>query len=90
MNNDKKSYKIGGFLGAGGKLTMDGTFLEFRHPYGRTFRVPLKAITTVTVDQIGLGKGKLKIIGSGAELASTDMPFTWANKCQEWILQNKD
>lgn len=78
-----------GLLGAGGKLKIEGGFLNFQHPYGRTFRVQTKDIETVTVDAKGFGKGILKIIGRGAELASAEMPVTWANKCQTWILENK-
>lgn len=85
---DKKTYKIGTF-GVGGKLTLDDMFLAYQHPYGRTFRVPVKDIQSVTVDVIGWGKGTLKIIGNGAELAREKMPISWANKCQEWILKNK-
>lgn len=76
-------------MAAGGKLTLDGMFLSYRHPYGKTFRVPIKDIQTVTVDVLGWGKGMLKIIGGGTELAKAKMPFTWANKCQDWILANK-
>ena len=89
QNGEKKVLKIGGFIGAGGKLTIDGLFLSYQHPYGRTFRVPIKDIDTVTVDELGWGKGMLKIIGHGSELASSKMPIPWANKCQEWILANK-
>jgi hypothetical protein len=82
MNNDQ--FNIGIF-GAGGKLLIDTDFLSFSHPYGRTFRVRITDIETVTVDSVGLGKGELKIIGKGTELAKVKMPIPWANKCQEWI-----
>jgi hypothetical protein len=77
-----------GLLGAGGKLYIKGGFLSYMHPYGRSFKVPIKDIDTVAVDTIGWGKGKLKIIGKGATLAQEEMPITWANRCQEWILEN--
>jgi len=86
MNN--KVLKLGP-LGVGGKLKIETNFLNFSHPYGRTFRVPVKDIETVAVDAKGLGKGLLKIIGHGAELASVEMPINWANKSQTWILENK-
>ncbi|MDP3955902.1 MAG: hypothetical protein Q8Q18_01510 [bacterium] len=85
--NDKV-LKLGP-LGVGGKLKIEQGFLNFSHPYGRTFRVPIKDIETVVVDAKGLGKGILKIIGHGAELASAEMPIRWANKSQAWILENK-
>lgn len=85
---ENKILKLGLF-GAGGKLTIEGGFLNYKHPYGRTFRIPTKDVETVSVDVKGLGKGILKIIGHGAELASAEMPITWANKSQAWILENK-
>jgi hypothetical protein len=79
-----------GLLGAGGKLTIKDGFLNYQHPYGRTFKVQLKDIDTVTVDTGSWGKGKLKIIGKGVILVEEKMPISWANKCQGWILNNKD
>ncbi|XOB46619.1 MAG: hypothetical protein ACKKMV_00330 [Candidatus Nealsonbacteria bacterium] len=84
----EKQLKIG-WVGEGGRLIIKEGFLNYFHPYGRTFRVPIKDIETVTIDMSRWGKGKLKIIGKGAELASMEMPINWANKCQEWILKNK-
>ncbi|MFA6527586.1 MAG: hypothetical protein WCT20_04135 [Candidatus Babeliales bacterium] len=88
MTNSSKKMNIG-FLGAGGKLVIDHMFLSYSHPYGHKFKVPSKDVETVIVDDIGWGKAKLKIIGRGTELASAKMPIPWANKCQEWILENK-
>lgn len=84
---DKKVFNIG-LLGAIGTLTIEDGFLSYRHPYGRTFRVPVDDIVTVTVDVMGWSKGILKIVGRGSELASAEMPIPWANKCQAWILAN--
>ncbi|MFA5232733.1 MAG: hypothetical protein WC410_03645 [Candidatus Paceibacterota bacterium] len=85
---EKKVFKIG-LLGFGGKLKIENGFLSYQNPYARTFRVQTKDIETVTVDVKGWGKGILKIIGHGAELASAEMPIGWANKSQAWILENK-
>lgn len=85
---EKKVFKIG-LLGIGGKLKIENGFLNYQNPYGRTFRVPTKDIETVTVDVKGPGKGVLKIIGHGVELASAEMPTSLANKSQAWILENK-
>lgn len=87
-NGDKKIYRIG-FLGMGGKLTIENGLLKFQNPYAHTFRVPLKDIQTVSVDDIGWGKAMLKVIGHGAELAKVKLPSILANRCQEWILANK-
>jgi len=85
---NKKVYRVG-LLGAGGKLTIKDGFLEFKHPYARTFRVAVQNIDTVTVDVKSRGSGILKIIGQGTTLAQAKMPIIWANKCQSWILENK-
>ena len=75
-----------GLLGAGGTLKIKDGYLNFQHPYGKTFKVRVGDIETVTVDVVSMGQGELKIIGHGVELAKTKMPAIWANKCQEWIL----
>lgn len=82
-----QKYNIG-FLGALGKLVIDDTFLGYTHPYGRQFRVALRDISTVTVDVIGRGMARLRVIGNGTDLASAEMPATQANKCQAWILNH--
>jgi hypothetical protein len=82
----KQVYRIG-LLGAGGKLTISNSILKFQHPYGRRFTVPVDQIETVTTDVVGWGNSKLKIIGNGTELASIKkIPSPWAEKAQEWIL----
>lgn len=85
----KERFNIG-FMGVGGKLFIEYDFLNFSHPYGRTFRVRIIDIETVTVDSVGWGKGELKIVGKGAELAKVKLPISDANKCQEWILSKLD
>ncbi|NUM25296.1 MAG: hypothetical protein HUU49_01570 [Candidatus Buchananbacteria bacterium] len=84
---DKKILRLA--FGAGGTLKMENGFLNYQHPYGRTFRVPINDIETVTIDVKGWGESNLKIIGRGVELASEKMPISWAKKCQSWILENK-
>jgi hypothetical protein len=86
---DKKVLRIG-LLGAGGTLKIESDFLSFQHPYGKTFRIPIADIETAAVDAKGLGKGILKIIGHGVELATVEMPVKWANDCQTWLLANKN
>ena len=76
-----------GLLGVGGKLVIEEGYLGYSHPYGKRFRVPLKSITTVSVDTVGGGKANLKIIGQGATLAEVVMPTPWAEKAQQWVLE---
>jgi hypothetical protein len=87
-NSEKKKYRIGGFL-AGKTLIMENGFLELKDVYSHNFRVPIQDITTVAVDSMGWGKGMLKVIGHGAGLAKVKLPLPWANKAQQWILENK-
>lgn len=81
----EEKMKIG-LLGVGGTLKIKDGYLNYSHPYGKTFKVRISDIETVVVDVIGRGNGELKIIGHGTELAKCKMPIPWANKCQEWIL----
>jgi hypothetical protein len=87
-NIEKKKYRVGGML-AGKTLIIENGYLELKDVYSHNFRVPIQDITTVAVDSVGWGKGMLKIIGHGTELAKVKLPLSWANKAQEWILQNK-
>jgi len=77
-----------GLLGMMGKLSLENGFLKFSNPYAKRFNVRVSDIETVTVDALNFGKAKLKIIGKGSVLAETDLPVTWAEKCQQWILGN--
>jgi len=75
-------------LGLGApKFTVDDSWVKYQHPYGASFKVPKKAISTVSTDVAkGMGKAKLKIIGNGNTLAEVDLPKQWAEKAQEFIL----
>ena len=81
----EEKMKIG-LLGAGGTLKIKDGYLNFQHPYGKTFKVRVADIETVVIDVVGMGQGELRLIGHGTDLAKTKMPAIWANKCQEWIL----
>lgn len=75
-------------VGVGHTLAVNGIWLEWVHVYGNGFRVPLSAVSAVTVDKAGWGKGVLRVIGSGAELAKvTDLPLPWAERAQVWIME---
>lgn len=87
-NSEKKKFRVGGILG-GKTLIIENGFLEFKDVYSHNFRVLLKDVTTVSVDGVGWGKAILKVIGNGAELAQVKLPLPWANKAQQWILENK-
>ncbi|MDD3191017.1 MAG: hypothetical protein PHI66_05015 [Candidatus Pacebacteria bacterium] len=83
MNSQK--FNIG-FLGLAGKFFIENGFLNYSHPYGKSFRIRTDDIETVIVDTAGTGEGELKIIGKGTELAKVKMLTALANGCQEWIL----
>ncbi len=86
---ENKILKIGLFS-AGGKFKIENGFLSYHSPYAnKNWRVNISDIATVSLAPAGPGKFLLKIIGQGTDLASMTLPFTWASKCQGWILDNK-
>lgn len=84
-----KTFKLG-LLGIGGKVTIDDSFLKYSAggPLGKKFRVALKDITAVSVQESHWGNSYVKILGNGTELASTRIPANWAFKLQDWLLEN--
>ncbi len=85
---EKKVLKLG-MLGAGGQLIIESGLLTFKGIMGKSFKVQIADIDTVTLDSAGFGRGMLKVIGHGTILASVEIPTSWAEKCQQWILDNK-
>lgn len=84
-----KKFRAGGLLG-GQTFSINKGRLKFQGPYGKHFVVVISQIDTVTVDSARRGRGLLKIIGHGTILASIELPFPWAEKAQDWILDNLD
>lgn len=77
-------FALGGY-----KFTIDDSWVKYQSAYGKSFKVPKKAIDTVSTDTAkGFGaKAKLKITGGGNTLAEVDLPKPWAEKAQEFILK---
>jgi hypothetical protein len=81
------SLAIGGLL-AGHTLREHDGFFEWKHIYGKGFKVPASAVQTVLVEKTGWGKSTLKVVGAGTELARVpDLPHGWAEQAQAWLLQ---
>lgn len=79
-----REYKPGGFL-SNQLFSYDGIMINYRGPYGTSFRVPKSQIQVVTVDTSSAGKSTLKLIGSGTVLASVTLPTPWAQGAQDWM-----
>lgn len=81
-NNERKiSFAFGGYV-----FTSDGKYLRYQSAYAKSFRVPISDIDTVSLEKAGWGKNKIQIIGQGTVLASVDLPQDWAEKTQEFVL----
>lgn len=79
--------KVGGFL-AGHTLSVDDNFVEWKHVYGRGFKVPRSAVQVVLVEKAGWGKADFKLVGNGAELAKVPgLPVSWAEQAQKWLME---
>lgn len=82
-----EQLKVGGLL-AGHTLMADDNFLEWKHAYGKGFRIPRTAVQTVLVEKSGWGRASLKVVGAGTELGRVDgLPLQWAEQAQAWLLQ---
>lgn len=81
----KLSFGLGGY-----RFKIENGLLKYRTIYGKGFTVRLKDIQTASVDEAGRGKGTLKLVGAGTTLAQITLPRPWAEKVQEFVLQNID
>lgn len=78
----KISFALGGY-----KLWTDENYLYYRSIYGKSFRVVKADIESVSLDESGYGKNKVKINGNGTTLANESFPKPWAHKIQDFILK---
>ncbi len=69
------------------KFRTDDNFLYYNSIKGKTFKVLLGDIETVTVDAQGFNRSILKVVGRGSILAEATMGTMAANKVQELILK---
>jgi hypothetical protein len=79
-------FKPGGLLG-GQVFTLDDNFLKYKNAYGKYATVPRKSIETVVIEPKKRGASYLKLIGKGTDLASIEMPHTWCEKTQLWLME---
>ena len=80
-NERKLSFGMGGYT-----FKSDDTYLSYQSVYGKSFRVLKADIDSVSLDKGGLGKNIIKINGKGTQLAQVEMPKSWSEKAQEFIL----
>lgn len=81
-NKGKKlSFAFGGY-----SFSSDDQFISYKSAYGKFFRVPKKDIETVSLDKGKAGKYLLKVVGKGSILAELELPKSWAEKAQEFIM----
>ena len=69
----------------GYRFNTDDRWLSYKSAYGKSFRVRKADIESVSLDEGGRGKSKLRINGRGTVLAEIELPRPWAEKTQEFI-----
>lgn len=79
-NERKLSFGLGGYV-----FKADDDYISYKSMYGKSFRVLKSDIESVSLDDAGMGKNKIKINGKGTTLADVDMPKPWAEKVQDFI-----
>ena len=79
-------FKPGGLLG-GQVFTLDDKFLKYKNAYGKYATVPRNSIQTVVIEPKKAGSSYLKLIGYGTDLASIEMPQSWCEKTQAWLIE---
>jgi hypothetical protein len=77
----KLSFALGGYT-----FTADDRYVSYKSIYGKFFRVARKDIESVSLDKGGMGKNLIKVNGRGTTLAQLEMPKQWAEKAQEFIM----
>lgn len=80
-NERKLSFGMGGYT-----FTADDQYVSYKSIYGKFFRVARKDIESVSLDKGGMGKNNIKVNGHGTTLAQLEMPKQWAEKAQEFIM----
>lgn len=84
-NNNKNERKLSFALG-GYRFKADDRHISYLANFGKSFRVLKADIDTVSLDQGGMGKSVVRINGKGAMLAEVELPRPWAEKVQDFIL----
>jgi hypothetical protein len=88
---EKRVLKFGIPMMPSFQLIADERFLEARNEYNqKIFRVSLADIDGVSVDQGSWGKSAIKIMGKGNVLAETKIVTSWAEKAQEFVMDEID
>jgi len=86
----KKTIRSISFAMGGYKFTSNGEYLKYQSAYGKSFRVPIRHIDSVSLDKAGMGKNQIKIVGKGSTLAEVELAKPWCEKVQEFVLDELD
>lgn len=89
-NKSKKIIRSISFALGGYKFTSDGEYIRYQSAYGKSFRVPIRHIDSVSLDKGGAGKNIIKVIGRGSTLAEVELVKNWCEEAQEFILDEID
>lgn len=80
-NERKLSFALGGYT-----FKADEEYVSYQSAYGKSFRVRRQDIESVSLDKGGAGKNIIKVNGHGTLLAQVDLPQSWAEKAQVFIM----
>jgi hypothetical protein len=83
-NEKKLSFAFGGY-----KFISDGKYIKYQSIYGKSFRVLISDIKTVSLQEAGRGKNTVRLVGEGTTLAEVELPQSWAENAQDFILEQK-
>ncbi|MCL4366719.1 hypothetical protein M1563_00925 [Patescibacteria group bacterium] len=61
-------------------------YISYQSIYGKSFRVVKADIESVSLDKGGMGKNVVKLNGRGTLLAEVEIPKNWAEKVQDFVL----
>lgn len=73
------------FAWGGYKFTVDDKYFSYQSAYAKSFRVVKSDIESVSLDEAGWGKYRIKVNGTGMVLASVIQPKGWAEKVQDFV-----
>lgn len=85
-NSNKKNERVLSFALGGYRFKADDQFISYQTNFGKSFRVLKADIESVSLDKGGMGKNIIRVNGKGTLLAEVELPKLWAEKVQQFIL----
>ncbi len=86
FGGNNKNERVLSFAFGGYKFKADDRYISYQSIYGKSFRVLKADIETVSLDKGGAGKNIIRLNGKGTLLAEVEMPKPWAEKVQDFVL----